>query len=429
MTKARQAYGKGTLAVQGTYQPKNGEPRVLPLYQSTTFAYEQAEDVAALFDLSAEGHLYSRISNPTVAVFEEKIALLEDGVAAVATSSGMAAIFNSILNIAKAGDNILSSKTIYGGTTNLFAVTLPKFGITTRFFDQDASPEEIIALADQNTKLVFGETIANPGLTVFDFEKFHSICKILDLPLIIDSSLTGPALCNPLKHGANIVVHSTTKYIDGHATALGGIVIDGGNFNWDNGKFDELVLSDDSYHGVRYVADFGQAAYATKLRVQLVRDLGNIQSPFNAYLSNLGSETLVLRSKKHSENALAVAKWLQEQKDVSFVRYPGLETDSHYPLAQKYLPNGASGMVTFGIKGGASAAKQFINHLNFIQLVIHCADIRTSILHPESSTHRQLNSEQLLESGVTEDLIRLSVGIEDTHDIIQDLAQAFQTVH
>ncbi|WP_314064081.1 O-acetylhomoserine aminocarboxypropyltransferase/cysteine synthase family protein [uncultured Vagococcus sp.] len=424
MTDKVNGYGKGTIAVQGTYQPEQGGTRVLPLYQSTTYAYETAEDTAALFNLQAAGHLYSRISNPTVASFEEKIALLEGGVGAVATASGMAAIFNSIVNIAQAGDTILSSNQIYGGTTNLFIANLPKFGIKTIFFDQNASAEEISALADETTKLVFAETVSNPSIEVLDFEKISKVAKTLDVPLIIDSSLTGPALINPLELGADIVVHSTSKYIDGHASAVGGIVVDGGKFNWDNGKYPELVEPDESYHGVRYVADFGQGAYTTKLRVQIVRDLGNIQNPFNAYLTNLGSETLDLRCQKHSSNALAVAEWLSQQEVVTFVKYPGLKTDSQYELGQKYLPKGASGMVSFGVKGGAEAAKSFINQLDLIKLVTHCADIRSSVIHPASTTHRQLSAEQQAASGVTADLIRLSVGIEEAEDIIGDIAQS-----
>lgn len=429
MTDQKKEYGKGTIAVQGTYQPEQGGTRVLPLYQSTTYAYERAEDTAALFNLEVAGHLYSRISNPTVASFEEKIALLEGGVAAVATASGMAAILNSILNIAQAGDSILSSNQIYGGTANLFIANLPKFGIKTIFFDQNATKEEIIALADDTTKLIFAETISNPSIEVLDFEKISQIANQLDLPLIIDSSLTGPALINPLELGADIVVHSTSKYIDGHASAVGGIVVDGGKFDWDNGKYPALVEPDASYHGVRYLADFGNAAYATKLRVQLVRDLGNIQTPFNAYLTNLGSETLELRCQKHSSNALAVAEWLTQQENVTFVKYPGLKTDSQYGLAQKYLPKGASGMVSFGVKGGEIAAKEFINQLELIKLVTHCADIRSSVIHPASTTHRQLSTEQQVASGVTDELIRLSVGIEDVADIIEDLKKSLSKLN
>lgn len=421
-------YAKGTIAVQGTYQPGHGDTRVLPLYQSTTYAYQKADDIADLFNLAAPGHLYSRISNPTVAAFEEKIALLEGGVAGVATASGMAAILNSILNIAKAGDTILSASQIYGGTVNLFAATLPKFGIKTIFFDQNATADEIIALADETTRLVFAETISNPSIEVLDFDKISQVSQTLAVPLIIDSSLTSPALINPLSLGANIVVHSTSKYIDGHASAVGGIVVDGGNFDWTTGKYPELTEVDESYHGVRYVKDFGVAAYATKLRVQLVRDLGNIQNPFNAYLTNLGSETLDLRCQKHSTNALAVAEWLEQQENVTFVKYPGLKSDPYYELGQKYLPKGASGMVSFGLKGGTVAAKQFIDSLELIQLVTHCADVRSSVIHPATTTHRQLSAEQLEGSGVTEDLIRLSIGIENETDIINDLAQSLEKV-
>ena len=424
MTEQANNLGKGTISVQGTYTPAHGDTRVLPLYQSTTYAYPKAEDLADLFNLAAPGHLYSRISNPTVAAFEEKIAALEGGVAAVATSSGMSAIFNSVLNLAQAGDTILSAYQIYGGTTNLFLSTLPKYGIKTIFFDQNAPVEEIIALADERTRLVFAETISNPSIEILDFAKIKQVTDALAVPLIIDSSLTGPALINPLEHGAHVVVHSTSKYIDGHASAVGGIVVDGGNFNWDNGKFPEFVEPDESYHGLSYVKDVGAAAYATKLRVQLVRDIGNVQSPFNAYLTNLGSETLALRSEKHSQNALAVAEFLSQQEQVTFVKYPGLKSDSQYELGQTYFPKGASGMLSFGVKGGAAGAYEFINQLQLIKQVTHCADIRSSVIHPASTTHRQVPADLQVLGGLSDDLIRLSVGIEDVTDIIADLAQS-----
>ncbi len=419
-----ETWNKGTICVQGGYTPKNGEPRVLPLYQSTTYKYDTPEDLAALFDLRAEGYIYTRIANPTVAAFETKLSQLEGGVGAVATASGQAAIQLAVLNIAGAGDHILCSSTVYGGTHNLFAVSLRKLGIDVTFFDPELSVEDIVKLATSKTKLLYGESIGNPAINVLNFEVFSAAAKELDIPLIIDNTLASPYLCQPFAHGANIVVHSTTKYIDGHASSVGGVVIDGGNFNWDNGKYPELVLPDESYHGVQYLKDFGAAAYIVKARVQLLRDFGNCISPFNAYLTNIGLETLHLRMERHSQNALAIAKWLEKDERVSWVSYPGLESSKYYERSSKYLPKGASGVIAFGVKGGIEAASDFIKELKLATLVTHVADARTLVIHPASTTHRQLTEEQQRGCGVTPDLIRLSVGIEDVTDIIADLDQA-----
>ncbi|UOY91297.1 bifunctional O-acetylhomoserine aminocarboxypropyltransferase/cysteine synthase [Ectobacillus sp. JY-23] len=415
---------QGTICVQGGYTPKNGEPRVLPLYQSTTYKYDTPDDLAALFNLQAEGYIYTRIGNPTINAFEQKLSQLEGGVGAVATASGQAAIMLAILNICNAGDHLLCSSTVYGGTFNLFGVSLRKLGIEVTFFDPNLPAEEIVKLGKQNTKLVYGETLGNPAMNVLNFEEFTKAAKELDVPLVIDNTLATPYLCQPFAHGANIVVHSTTKYIDGHASSLGGIVIDGGNFNWDNGKYQELVEPDATYHGVQYVKDFGAAAYIVKARVQLLRDYGNCMSPFNAYISNIGLETLHLRMDRHSQNALEIAKWLEKDERISWIHYPGLESSTQYSLAEKYLKKGASGVLTFGVKGGANAAREFIEQVKLAALVTHVADARTSVIHPASTTHRQLTEQQQRLAGVTPDLVRLSVGIEDVEDLIADLNQA-----
>ncbi|CAM4076319.1 bifunctional O-acetylhomoserine aminocarboxypropyltransferase/cysteine synthase [Bacillus manliponensis] len=422
--RVEESWGKGTICVQGGYTPKNGEPRVLPLYQSTTYKYDTSDDLAALFDLQAEGYIYTRIGNPTLAAFEQKLTDLEGGVGAVATASGQAAIMLAVLNICSSGDHVLCSSTVYGGTFNLFAVSLKKLGIEVTFFNPNMTADEIVALANEKTKLVYGEALGNPAMNVLNFEEFSKAAKELEVPLIVDNTLATPCLCNAFEHGANIVVHSTTKYIDGHATSLGGVVIDGGNFDWTKGKFPELVERDESYRGVRYVQDFGAAAYIVKARVQLLRDYGNCMSPFNAYLSNIGLETLHLRMERHSENTLAVAKWLSSHERVAWVNYPGLADNEHYALTKKYLPKGASGVLTFGIKGGLQAAKEFISNVKLATLVTHVADARTCVIHPASTTHRQLTEEQQYLAGVTSDLIRISVGIEDVKDIIADLTEA-----
>lgn len=419
-----ESWGKGTICVQGGYTPKNGEPRVLPLYQSTTYKYDTSDDLAALFNLEAEGYIYTRIGNPTLAAFEQKLADLEGGVGAVATASGQAAIMLAVLNICSSGDHLLCSSTVYGGTFNLFGVSLRKLGIDVTFFNPNLTADEIVALANDKTKLVYAESLGNPAMNVLNFKEFSDAAKELEVPFIVDNTLATPYLCQAFEHGANIIVHSTTKYIDGHASSLGGIVIDGGNFDWTNGKYAELVEPDPSYHGVSYVQNFGAAAYIVKARVQLLRDYGNCMSPFNAYISNIGLETLHLRMERHSENALAVAKWLANHERIEWVNYPGLDGNENYSLAQTYLKKGASGVLTFGIKGGLESAKEFIANVKLATLVTHVADARTCVIHPASTTHRQLSAEDQRLAGVTSDLIRLSVGIEDVSDIIADLEAA-----
>ncbi|MGL5647446.1 MAG: O-acetylhomoserine aminocarboxypropyltransferase/cysteine synthase family protein [Clostridium sp.] len=419
---------KGTVCIQGGYKPKVGEARVLPIYQSTTYKYDDPDHLEKLFNLEVGGHLYSRISNPTVEALEKKYAELEGGVGAVATSSGQAAILNAILNICKAGDNIISACTLYGGTVNLFTVHLKNMGIEVRFIDPEDSEEEIIKIADKNTKLIYGETIGNPSLNILDLEKFSKIAKKIGVPLAVDNTVATPMHCNPIEYGANIVIHSTTKYSEGHAQAIGGIVVDGGNFNWDNGKFKDLVNGDPSYHGMKYVETFKEQAYSVKLRVTLIRDLGNIISPFNAYLTNLGLETLHLRMERHSKNALELAKWLEKNQKVSFVNYPFLEENNEYKKAKKFLKDGASGILNFGIKGGVNEAKAFMKGLKLTALVVHLGDARTSILHPSTTTHNQLDEKAQIESGVTKDMLRVSVGIEDIRDIIEDFKEAFKNI-
>ena len=419
---------KGTVGIHGGYSPKSGEPRVLPIYQSATYKYDDPDTLAALFDLKAEGHLYSRISNPTVGALEEKYAKLEGGVGAVATASGQSAILYAILNVCKAGDHIISVSSLYGGTVNLFTVHLKNLGIEVTFVDPDASEEEILSKAKENTKVVYGETIGNPGLNVLDFDKFSKVAKKLQVPFIVDNTVATPYHCNPFEYGVNVVVHSTTKYSEGHAQTIGGIVVDGGNFDWTNGKFDDLVLPDPSYHGVKYVETFGDAAYIVKLRVTLLRDLGACMSPFNAYLTNLGLETLHLRMERHSKNALEIAQWLTTQEKVSWVNYPLLEGSKTYDLAKKYLKGGASGILTFGIKGGIENAKEFSRKLNLIALAVTLGDSRSCLLHPATTSHSQLNEQELLASGVTPDLLRLSVGIEDSKDLINDIKEALEAI-
>ncbi|MBJ8006950.1 MULTISPECIES: bifunctional O-acetylhomoserine aminocarboxypropyltransferase/cysteine synthase [Bacillus cereus group] len=419
-----ESWGKGTICVQGGYTPKNGEPRVLPLYQSTTYKYDTSDDLAALFNLEAEGYIYTRIGNPTLAAFEQKLSDLEGGVGAVATASGQAAIMLAVLNICSSGDHLLCSSTVYGGTFNLFGVSLRKLGIDVTFFNPNLTADEIAALANDKTKLVYAESLGNPAMNVLNFKELSAAAKELEVPFIVDNTLATPYLCQAFEYGANIIVHSTTKYIDGHASSLGGIVIDGGNFDWTNEKYPELVEPDPSYHGVSYVQNFGAAAYIVKARVQLLRDYGNCMSPFNAYISNIGLETLHLRMERHSENALEVAKWLANHDCIEWVNYPGLDSNENYSLAQKYLKKGASGVLTFGIKGGLEAAKEFIANVKLATLVTHVADARTCVIHPASTTHRQLSAENQRLAGVTSDLIRLSVGIEDVSDIIADLEAA-----
>lgn len=421
-------WNQGTICIQGGYTPKAGEPRVLPIFQSTTYKYDDPDYLEEVFNLKAAGNLYSRISNPTVAALEEKFAMLEGGVGAVATASGQSAVLYSILNLCSVGDHIISASTLYGGTINLFTVNLKKMGIEVDFVDPEASVEEILSKSKENTKLIYGETIGNPGLNVLDFDKFSLVAKKLDVPFIVDNTVGTPYLCNVFEHGVNISVHSTTKYSDGHVQAIGGIIVDGGNFNWDNEKNLELVEPDPSYHGIKYVEEFKDAAYITKLRVTLLRDLGACQSPFNAYLTNLGLETLHLRMDRHCENAVQLAKWLSNHPKINWVNYPGLEGNSQYDRSQKYLKKGSSGLLTFGIKGGIEEAKNFIRSLKLVAIVVTLGDTRSSILHPATTTHNQLSEEGQRTSGVTPDLLRVSVGVEDIRDIIKDFEDGFKAI-
>ncbi|MBO5131641.1 MAG: PLP-dependent transferase [Paludibacteraceae bacterium] len=418
---------KGTICVQGGWQPKKGESRVLPIYQSTTFKYDTSEQMADLFDLKASGYFYTRLQNPTNDVVASKICDLEGGVAAMLTSSGQAANFYAIFNICEAGDHFISSSTIYGGTFNLFAVTMKKLGIECTFVDPDAPEEEILAAFRPNTKALFGETIANPVCNVLDIEKFARIAHSQGVPLIVDNTFPTPINCQPFKFGCDIVTHSTTKYMDGHASCVGGCIVDSGNFDWGahRDKFPGMTEPDPSYHGLAYYESFGKAAFITKATVQLMRDLGSIQGPQNAFLLNLGLETLHLRMRRHCENTQKVAEYLVNHPKVAWVNYPGLKSDKYYDLAQKQFEDGRScGVVTFGIKGGREESIRFMDNLKLACIVTHVADARTCVLHPASHTHRQLSDEQLIEAGVRPDLIRFSVGIEEAEDIIADIEQA-----
>ncbi len=415
-----------TLCVQAGWKPGKGEPRVLPIYQSTTFKYETSEQMAKLFDLEESGYFYTRLQNPTNDFVAAKIAALEGGVAAILTLSGQAASFFACINICGAGDHIVSAATIYGGTFNLFSVTLKKLGIECSFIDQDASEEEIAKAFRPNTKLLFGETISNPGVMVLDIEKFARIAHSHGVPLIIDNTFATPVNCKPFEWGADIVTHSTTKYMDGHATSVGGCIVDSGNFDWEKyaDKYPGLCEPDPSYHGLTYTKAFGKGAFITKATSQLMRDLGAIPSPHNSFLLNIGLETLHLRMPQHCKNALKVAEWLQQNDKIAWVNYPELKGNKYYDLARKYLPNGSCGVLSFGLKGGREDAIRFMDKLELAAIVTHVADARTSVLHPASHTHRQLTDEQLIEAGVAPDLIRLSVGIENADDIIADLEQA-----
>ena len=421
-------YHIDTKCIQSGYEPKNGEARVLPIYQSTTYKYDSSEHVAKLFDLEEEGFFYTRLANPTVDCVERKIADLEGGIAAMCTSSGQAATMVAILNICNVGDHIISSSNIYGGTMNLLAVTLKKMGIECTFVDPDASIEELQGLVKDNTKLVFAETIANPSLVVADLEKLAKFAHYNDLPLIVDNTFATPINCRPIEHGADIVLHSTSKYMDGHAVALGGVIVDSGNFNWDNGKFPGLSTPDESYHGMVYTRDCGRAAYITKARVQLMRDMGMAPSPNNAFLLNLGLETLHLRMERHCSNAMKVAEYLEQHNQVLWVNFPGLKSNKYYYLAKKYLPKGVCGVISFGIKGGRQAAVKFMDSLKLASIVVHVADARTSVLHPASTTHRQLNDQQLADCGISPEMIRMSIGIENVDDILNDIEQAFRNI-
>ncbi len=417
-----------TICLHEGYHPKNGEPRALPIYQSTTYKYDSSDHIGKLFDLTEAGHMYSRISNPTVAAVEEKIASMEGGVGALCTTSGQAASLLSILNILQAGDHFISASTIYGGTINLFGVTLKKFGIECTFVNQDATDEEIQKEFRGNTKAVFGETIANPALTVLDIERFANIAHKNNVPLIVDNTFATPYLCRPMEYGADIVVHSTSKYMDGHAVQLGGVIVDSGNFNWANGKFTEFTEPDESYHGIIYTESFGKAAYITKARVQLMRDIGAYPSANAAFLLNLGLETLAVRMDRHCSNALKVAEYLSKSDKVEFVAYPGLKGDKYYALANKYVPKGSAGVISLSIKGSMENAVKFIDSLKLASNEVHVADIRTCVLHPASSTHRQLSDNQLAAAGITPGLVRLSVGIENIDDIIEDIEQALSQI-
>ena len=419
-----------TLCVQGGWQPTKGEPRVLPIYQSTTFKYDTSEQMARLFDLEDSGYFYTRLQNPTNDAVAAKIAALEGGVGAMLTSSGQAANFYAIFNICQAGDHFVCSSTIYGGTFNLFAVTMKKLGIECTFVDINASEEDIDKAFQPNTKALFGETISNPSIDVLDIEKFARIAHKHGVPLIVDNTFATPINCRPFEWGADIVTHSTTKYMDGHATAVGGAIVDSGNFDWEAHaeKFPGLTTPDDSYHGLTYTKAFGKMAYMTKATAQLMRDLGSIQSPQNAFLLNLGLETLHLRMPRHCENAQKVAEWLEANPQVAWVNYCGLKSSKYYELTKKYMPNGSCGVIAFGLKGTREEAIKFMDSLKLACIVTHVADARTCVLHPASHTHRQLSDEQLKEAGVAPDLIRLSVGIEDAKDIIADLEQAMQNI-
>lgn len=419
-----------TICVQAGWQPKKGEPRVLPIYQSTTFKYETSEQMADLFDLKASGYFYTRLQNPTNDAVAAKIAALEGGVGAMLTSSGQAATFYAIFNICSAGDHVVSASAIYGGTFNLFAVTLKKLGIEFTFVDQEASAEEIRKAFRPNTKALFAESISNPAMNLLDIEKFSSIAKSEGVPLIVDNTFPTPINFRPLEWGADIVIHSTTKYMDGHAISLGGAIVDGGKFDWDKyaDKYPGLTQPDDSYHGLTYTETFGETAFLTKAVVQLMRDLGSAQSPQNAFLLNVGLETLHLRVPRHCENAQKVAEYLESRPEIAWVNYPGLKGNKYYELAQKQMPNGTCGVMTFGLKGGRDVSVKFMDNLNFISIVTHVADARTCVLHPASHTHRQLSDEQLVAAGVAPDLIRLSIGIENVNDIIADIEQALAKI-
>ena len=423
-------FSKETLCVQGGWTPKNGEPRVLPIYQSTTFKYDTSEQMARLFDLKDSGYFYTRLQNPTNDAVAAKIAALEGGVAAMLTSSGQAANFYAVFNICEAGDHFVCSSTIYGGTFNLFGVTMKKLGIECTFVDADAPDEEIEKAFRPNTKCLFGETISNPSINVLDIEKFARIAHKHGVPLIVDNTFATPINCRPFEWGADIVTHSTTKYMDGHATCVGGAIVDSGNFDWDAhaDKFPGLTRPDESYHGLTYTKSFGKMAYITKATAQLMRDLGSIQSPENAFLLNLGLETLHLRVPRHCENAQRVAEWLEANPKVKWVNYCGLKSSKYYELAKKYMPNGSCGVIAFGLKGSREEAIRFMDALKLACIVTHVGDARTCVLHPASHTHRQLTDEQLIEAGVAPDLIRLSVGIENVTDIIADLEQALATI-
>ncbi len=419
-------YRMDTQCIHAGYHPGNGEPRVMPIVQSTTFRYETSEAMGRLFDLEDPGFFYTRLGNPTLDAVEQKIAALEGGVGAMLTSSGQAASMLAVLNICHAGSHVVSSSAIYGGTFNLFYKTLHEMGISCTFVAPGCSQEELEAAFCENTRCVFAETLANPSLVVTDLELFAKVAHAHGVPLIVDNTFPTPMNCHPLSFGADIVTHSTTKYMDGHAVQVGGCIVDGGTFDWNNGKFPMLTEPDESYHGLSYTRQFGKAAYITKARTHLMRDMGAQASPMNAFLLNLGLETLALRMERHCFNAQKVAEYLQNHEKISGINYPGLPGNPYYELAKKYMPNGTCGVISFGIKGGREAAMRFMDSLKLASVVTHVADLRTCVLHPASTTHRQMTEEQLKEAGISSDLIRMSVGIENIADILEDIEQALQ---
>ena len=424
--KNRKNLSVETLCVQAGWEPKNGEPRVAPLYQSTTYKHDTADDAGDLFALSREGHLYTRISNPTLSIFEDKVAQMEGGVAAVSTASGQSALFLAMLTICKKGDHIIAFKDLYGGTFTILTSRLADLGIGVTFVDSKETDAEIESKIQENTKLIFGEVLSNPSLKLLDIERYAKLAHKNGLPLFVDNTFPTPYLCRPFEYGADVIIHSSSKYLDGHATCLGGIVVDSGKFDWSKGKFPSLSEPDPNYHELIFTEAFKEAAYATKLRAVFLRDLGATMSPFNAFLTNIGAETLALRMDKHSANALAIAQFLENHPNVDFVEYPHLKSNPQYDLAQKYLPKGGSGVVSFGVKGGFEAAKRFINSLEMITLVVHVADVRTHVVHPASMTHRQMTPDAQIAAGVLPNAIRVSVGIENPEDIIADLQQALE---
>lgn len=421
-------YQLETKCVQSGYEPQNGEPRVVPICQSTTFKYESSDAMGDLFDLKADGFFYTRLANPTTDAVERKIADLEGGVGAMLTSSGQSAVFSALFNICKSGDHVISISTLYGGTFNLLNKTLREMGIEVTFVNPDTSDQEIEALFRSNTKAVFGETLTNPSLVVMDIEKFAHLAHAHHVPLIVDNTFPTPIHLRPIEFGADIVVHSTTKYMDGHAVAVGGVVVDSGNFDWSAGDYPQLTQPDESYHGIVYTQHFGKMAYIAKAKTHLMRDLGFTPSPNNAFLLNLGLETLHLRMKQHAQNAQKIAEFLEQHPKVSWVNYPGLPSNQYYQLAQKYMPNGTCGVISFGVTGGRKAAVTFMEALKIAAIVTHVADARTCVLHPASSTHRQMNDDELKAAGVSPDLIRMSVGIESAEDLIADISAALDTI-
>lgn len=421
-------YHIDTNCIHAGYEPKNGDPRVLPIVQSTTYKYDSAQTMGELFDLKADGFFYTRLGNPTIDAVEKKIAALEGGVGALITSSGQAASLISVLNICRAGGHVVCSSAIYGGTFNLFYKTMHEMGIDFTFLAPDCTEQELNAAFRENTRCVFAETLSNPSLVVTDLEMFAKAAHAHGVPVIVDNTFATPINCRPFEFGVDIVTHSTTKYMDGHAVQVGGVVVDSGNFNWKNGKFPELTEPDESYHGIVYMEQFGKGAYIAKARTHLMRDLGAQSSPFNAFLLNLGLETLAVRMERHCSNALTVAEYLEKNSKIEWVNYPGLKSSKYYDLAKKYMPNGTCGVISFGVKGGREEAAKFMEGLKLASIVVHVADLRTCVLHPASTTHRQLNDEQLLEAGISPNMIRMSVGIENIEDILADIGQAIEQI-